>query len=183
MQSRHTANTSFGGWSSVCMCVFFPLLTTYFCLVCLKKLFLRLEAQRCFALWGHFRRVLIFWCGLLMLETLIDLKVIKILLAAGRFKVIFLPQISRTLLNCICSATGLKSVWQHMKDSQDLCMCVFLSSRPHENVSHSTKSCSNTPEADQRSSNPPEHSGDPQRWRCWARRAQPTGSSTAAICF
>lgn len=98
-------------------------------------MFLRLEAQRCFALWGHFQWVLIFWCGLLMLETLIDLKVIKVILAAGRAKVIFLPQMSRTpLLNCIYSATGLKSVWQHMNPWQQ---CTST----HERLSGSVCVC------------------------------------------
>lgn len=53
-------------------------------------------------------------------------------------------------------------------------LCVFLSNRPHENISHSTEDCSHPPEADQRSISP--------QWRrCRAHRAQPAGT-TAVIC-
>lgn len=58
---------------------------------------------------------------------------------------------------------------------------MFLSSRPHENISHSTEDCSNPPEADQRSSSPQEHSYDPQWRRRWTHRAQPAGT-TSVIC-
>lgn len=60
-------------------------------------------------------------------------------------------------------------------------VCVFLSSRPHENIPHSTKDCSSPPEADQRSSSPQEHSYDPQWRRRWTHRTQPAGTTTV-IC-
>lgn len=55
--------------------------------------------------------------------------------------------------------------------------CCF--SRPGEDLPHGTQG-PDTPEADQRSGASPDPPGDPQRWRCRAGRAQPTGTSVAA---
>lgn len=144
-----------------------------------KTTCLRLEAEKCF--FAHEVAPPLWMWFVCRLKTFIP---IKGTLAPGCVKIRHIFSAAgepNTFVPLRSSATGQRHNSKQEKTLRaTFFLCVFFCfSRPGEDVSHGAQG-PDAPEADQRSGASPDPPGDPQRWRCRAGRAQPTGTGATA---